>query len=94
MRGLRAPGRLEAVDPMDLRLRADEMPREEIMSKYAYADDADELFEVYRPLVESVGADYVSVQVACVDPIESIRLIGGEVLPRLRELETAQASRG
>lgn len=91
MRGLRAPGRLEAVDPMDLRIRADEMPREEIMGKYAYADDAEALFEVYRPLVESVGADYVSIQVACVDPIESIRLIGREVIPRLRELERATA---
>jgi coenzyme F420-dependent glucose-6-phosphate dehydrogenase len=89
MRGLRAPGRLEAVDPMDLRIRADELPREEILSRYAYADDAEDLFEVYRPLVESVGADYVSVQVACVDPIESIRLMGREVLPRLRELARA-----
>jgi coenzyme F420-dependent glucose-6-phosphate dehydrogenase len=89
MRGLRAPGRLDAVDPMDLRVRADEMPREEILGKYAFADDAEGLFEVYRPLVESVGADYVSVQIACVDPIESIRLIGREVLPRLRELTRA-----
>jgi coenzyme F420-dependent glucose-6-phosphate dehydrogenase len=103
MRGLRAPGRLEAVDPMDLRIRADDMPREEILSKYPFALDADDLFEVYRPLVESVGADYVSIQVACVDPIESIRLIGREVLPRLREIKpkpiqesaaVAQASRG
>ncbi|HEU4571797.1 MAG TPA: TIGR03557 family F420-dependent LLM class oxidoreductase [Candidatus Limnocylindrales bacterium] len=95
MRGLRAPGRLEAVDPKDLREAADEMPREEIFSKYAYAADADELFEVYRPLVESVGADYVSVQVACVDPLETIRLMGREVLPRLRELaaDRVQASR-
>ncbi len=89
MRGLRAPGRLEAVDPMDLRIRADEMPREEIFSKYAYAADVDELVQIYRPLVESVGADYVSIQVACVDPIESIRLIGREVLPRLRALAPA-----
>jgi coenzyme F420-dependent glucose-6-phosphate dehydrogenase len=89
MRGLRAPGRLEAVDPMDLRIRADEMPREEIFGKYAFADDVDRLVDVYRPLVESVGADYVSIQVACVDPMESIRLIGREVLPRLRELAPA-----
>jgi coenzyme F420-dependent glucose-6-phosphate dehydrogenase len=86
MRGLRAPGRLEAVDPMDLRVRADEMPREEIFGKYAYAVDPDGLVDIYRPLVEAVGADYVSIQVACVDPIESIRLIGREVLPRLRAL--------
>ena len=34
MRGLRAPGRLEEVDPMVLRQRADEMDRDEILSKY------------------------------------------------------------
>lgn len=87
MRGLRAPGRLDAVDPLDLRVRADEMPREEILGKYAFADDVDDLVEVYRPLVEAVGADYVSIQIASVDLIESIRLIGREVLPRLRALE-------
>jgi coenzyme F420-dependent glucose-6-phosphate dehydrogenase len=91
MRGLRAPGRLEAVDPMDLRVRADEMPREEIMGRYAFADDAEALVEVYRPLVESVGADYVSIQVACLDQIESIRLIGEKVLPKLRELAKTPA---
>jgi len=86
MRGLRAPGRLEAVDPMDLRVRADEMPRQEILGKYALASDADALVETYRPLVEEVGADYVSVQVASLAPLETIALIGREVLPRLRAM--------
>jgi coenzyme F420-dependent glucose-6-phosphate dehydrogenase len=84
MRGLRAPGRLEAVDPMDLRMRADEMPREEILGKYARAADADGLVETYRPLVEEVGADYVSIQVASLHPLETIEMIGRDVLPRLR----------
>ncbi len=86
MRGLRAPGRLEAVDPMDLRMRADEMPRQEILGKYARATDADGLVETYRPLVVDVGADYVSVQVASLDPLATIALIGREVLPRLLAL--------
>lgn len=85
MRGLRAPGRLEAVDPMDLRERADEMPREEILSKYAIARGVDELVAAYRPLVDEVGADYVSVQVASRDPMTTIRTVGESVLPRLRE---------
>jgi coenzyme F420-dependent glucose-6-phosphate dehydrogenase len=86
MRGLRAPGRLEAVDPMDLRMRADEMPRDEILGKYARARDADELVATYQPLVQQVGADYVSVQVASTDPLAAIELVGREVLPRLRQL--------
>ncbi|HLU30832.1 MAG TPA: TIGR03557 family F420-dependent LLM class oxidoreductase, partial [Acidimicrobiia bacterium] len=34
-RGLRAPGRLEAVDPQTLRERADEMPRSEVLERYS-----------------------------------------------------------
>lgn len=86
MRGLRAPGRLEAVDPMTLRLRADDMPREEILNKYARAHDAASLIDVYGPLVRRVGADYVSIQVASTDPLGTIDLIGREVLPQLREI--------
>lgn len=85
MRGLRAPGRLQAVDPMDLRQRADEMPRDEILGKYARASTADDLVSIYRPLVTDVGADYVSIQVANRDPVSTIRMIGAEVLPALRE---------
>lgn len=85
MRGLRAPGRLEAVDPKDLRERADEMPREEILGKYARAASVADLVETYRPLVEEVGADYVSIQVASADPMSTIELIGRSVLPALRQ---------
>lgn len=86
MRGLRAPGRLEAVDPMVLRQRADEMDRSEILDRYTIVGDADDLVAAYTPLVTEVGADYVSIQVASTDPEAAIRLIGAEVLPRLREL--------
>jgi coenzyme F420-dependent glucose-6-phosphate dehydrogenase len=86
MRGLRAPGRLDVMDPMVLRQRADEMDRADILGKYTIVADGDDLFEAYRPLVTEVGADYVAVQVASTDPEAAIRLVGGEVLPRLREL--------
>jgi coenzyme F420-dependent glucose-6-phosphate dehydrogenase len=85
MRGLRAPGRLEAVDPMDLRERADEMPPDEILGKYAHASDAEELVETYRPLVEEVGADYVSIQIASLNPMDTIEVVGRSVLLKLRE---------
>ncbi|HEY7563724.1 MAG TPA: TIGR03557 family F420-dependent LLM class oxidoreductase [Acidimicrobiia bacterium] len=86
MRGLRAPGRLEEVDPMVLRERADGMERSEILSKYAIVADAAGLIDAYAPLVQAVGADVVSIQVASVDPDRTIDLIGREVLPELRKL--------
>jgi coenzyme F420-dependent glucose-6-phosphate dehydrogenase len=86
MRGLRAPGRLEEVDPMVLRQRADAMDREEILSKYTVVGDAAGLIDAYRPLVSEVGADVVSIQVASIRPDEAIDMIGSEVLPELRKL--------
>jgi len=86
MRGLRAPGRLEATDPAELRARADEMDRDEVLGSYAVVPDAAALVEAYRPLVTDVGADLVSIQVMSADPFATIDLIGKEVLPRLREL--------
>jgi coenzyme F420-dependent glucose-6-phosphate dehydrogenase len=86
MRGLRAPGRLEATDPTELRIKADEMDRSEVLSSYTVVPDADGLVNAYRPLVTEIGADIVSIQVLSADPFAAIQLIGKEVLPRLREL--------
>ena len=86
MRGLRAPGRAEEVDPMVLRQRADEMDREEILSKYTVVKDSAGLIDAYRPLVTDVGAEYVSIQVASTDPDRTLNMIGSEVLPELRRL--------
>lgn len=85
-RGLRAPGRLEAVDPQDLRERADAMPRDEVLGRYALAPDAATLIETYRPLVEEVGADIVAFQVASLDQEATIATLGKDVLPALRQL--------
>ena len=84
MRGLRAPGRLETADPADLRARADEMERSEVLSSYTRVPDAAGLVDAYRPLVTDVGADIVSVQVMSEDPMATIEMIGKEVLPALR----------
>jgi coenzyme F420-dependent glucose-6-phosphate dehydrogenase len=84
MRGLRAPGRLETADPADLRARADEMERSEVLSSYKRVPDAAGLVDAYRPLVTDVGADIVSVQVMSEDPMATIEMIGKEVLPALR----------
>ena len=86
MRGLRAPGRLEAVDPMVLRQRADEMDRDEILSRYTIVSDIEGLLAAYSPLVTEVGADYVSIQIATTSPSIAIEMVGREVLPELRKL--------
>jgi coenzyme F420-dependent glucose-6-phosphate dehydrogenase len=86
MRGLRAPGRLEAVDPMVLRERADEMDRSEILSQYRVVASAADLIDAYKPLVTEVEADYISIQVASLDPDRTMEIIGSEVLPELRSL--------
>jgi len=83
-RGLRAPGRLEAVDPQTLRERADELPREEILGRYSLVDTVDEIVDVYRPLSAELGADIVTFQMASLDQPALIELLGAEVLPRLR----------
>jgi coenzyme F420-dependent glucose-6-phosphate dehydrogenase len=84
MRGLRAPGRLEATDPAELRLAADEMDRDEVLGSYTVAGDANGLIAAYKPLVTDVGADLVSIQVMSADPMRAIEMIGKEVLPQLR----------
>jgi coenzyme F420-dependent glucose-6-phosphate dehydrogenase len=85
-RGLRAPGRLEAVDPADLRAMADELPREEVLGRYPIVSRPTEIIATYRPLVEELGADVVTIQMAALDQPELIRLLGSEVLPALRNL--------
>ncbi len=83
-RGLRAPGRLEAVDPQTLRELADEMPREEILGRYSLVDTVEQIVATYRPLVDDLGADIVTFQMASLDQPALIDLLGTEVLPALR----------
>lgn len=83
-RGLRAPGRLEAVDPMTLRERADELSHHEVLERYSVVATPEEVVGVYRPLADDLGADIVTFQMTCLDQPALIELLGGEVLPRLR----------
>lgn len=85
-RGLRAPGRLQAVDPTDLRTRADELPRDEVLGRYSLVNTADEIVETYKPLITDLGADVVTMQMASLDQAGLITMLGEEVLPRLRAL--------
>jgi coenzyme F420-dependent glucose-6-phosphate dehydrogenase len=85
-RGLRAPGRLEAVDPADLRERADLLPREEVLGRYSIVADPDQIVETYRPLVEVCAADIVTLQMTSLDQEALIKMLGSEVLPKLRAI--------
>ncbi len=85
-RGLRAPGRLEAVDPQTLRERADELPREEVLGRYSLVSTADDIVETYRPLIEELGADVVTIQMASLDQEGLIEMLGSEVLPKLKAI--------
>lgn len=84
-RGLRAPGRLEAVDPQTLRERADELPREEVLGRYSLVSSATDIAEIYLPLIEELDADVVTFQMASLDQEALIAMLGAEVLPRLRQ---------
>ena len=85
-RGLRAPGRLGAVDPSDLRERADHLPREEVLGRYSIVADPDQIVETYRPLVEGCEADIVTLQMTSLDQESLIKTLGSEVLPKLRAI--------
>ncbi len=85
-RGLRAPGRLEAVDPTDLRERADLLPREDVLGRYSIVADSDQIVETYRPLIEDCEADIVTIQMTSLDQESLIKMLGSEVLPRLRAI--------
>lgn len=83
-RGLRAPGRLEAVDPQTLRERADEMPRSEVLERYSRVASADDVIATYRPLIDDLDADIVTLQMTSLDQPALINTLGSEVLPALR----------
>lgn len=91
-RGLRAPGRLEAVDPMTLRQRADELDRSEVLDRYPRATNAEGIIETYLPLVSELGADIVTIQMASLDQEALIEMLGREVLPTLRSAAASQKS--
>lgn len=85
-RGLRAPGRLEAVDPKVLRERADSMDRDDVLGRYSLVSTPDDYIEQYAPLITEVHADIVTIQTTSLNQVETIAMLGSEVLPALREL--------
>jgi G6PDH family F420-dependent oxidoreductase len=85
-RGLRAPGRLEAVDPEELRRKADGLPRGEVLGRYSMVSEPGQIVDVYRELITELHADVVVFQITSLDQEGTIRMLGSEVLPTLRAL--------
>ena len=83
-RGLRAPSRLQQLDPEALRIEADSFPKEEIMGKFSKASTIDDLVNIYSPLVNEFDSDIVTIQISSINQEETIKLLGKELLPKLR----------
>ena len=73
------------LDPEALRLEADSFPKEEIMGKFSKASTIDELYEIYKPLVNEFDSEIVTIQISSINQEETIRLLGKELLPKLRK---------
>ena len=84
-RGLRAPSRLQQLDPEALRIEADSFPKEEIMGKFSKATTIDDLVNIYSPLVDDFDSDIVTIQISSINQEETIKLLGKELLPKLRK---------
>ena len=83
-RGLRAPSRLQQLDPEALRVEADSFPKEEIMGKFSKASTIDDLVDIYSPLVNEFDSNIVTIQISSINQEETIKLLGKELLPKLR----------
>jgi coenzyme F420-dependent glucose-6-phosphate dehydrogenase len=85
-RGLRAPSRATATDPLVLQNEADALPRHDIIDRYSRVASADDYIATYSPLITKLQADIVGIQTTSTDPLATIELLGKEVLPELRKL--------
>ncbi len=86
-RGLRAPHRSTIVEPKLLQEEADDLPREEILSKYSILSSAEDYIKVYSPLITKLTVDTVVIQTTSNNRQEElIKMLGTKVLPSLKVL--------
>ena len=55
------------------------------MGKFSKASTVDELYEIYKPLVHEFDSEIVTIQISSITQEETIRLLGKELLPKLRK---------
>ena len=80
-----APSRLQQLDPEALRIEADSFPKEEIMGKFSKAATIEDLVNIYSPLVDDFDSEIVTIQISSINQEETIKLLGKELLPKLRK---------
>ncbi len=85
-RGLRAPSRDHAVDPLELQKEADKLSVNDILSRYSWAKTIEDYYNIYAPLISEMKSDIVGIQTTSIDQFTTIKLLGKELLPRLRKL--------
>jgi len=85
-RGLRAPNRLKAVDPAELAAEADGIDRHEILSRYTRVQTAADYAGAYGGIVKDLSPDIVGIQTTSVRQEETIKMVGKDVLPKLRAM--------
>jgi coenzyme F420-dependent glucose-6-phosphate dehydrogenase len=91
-RGLRAPNRLSATDPSELREAADGMGRKEIIGRYTQVTTADDYVAVYGDIVRQLSPDILGIQTTSLDQVETLKMIGKSVLPKLRNIHAQGAN--
>jgi coenzyme F420-dependent glucose-6-phosphate dehydrogenase len=92
MRGMRVPGRGTSPNPSFYRAVADAMDPADLLAQWTVVEDADGLVAAYTPLVESLGADVVGMNIASSEPQAAMRLLVNEVLPQLSGLQAEGGS--
>ena len=68
-------------------MRADEMPRDDILAMYSIVHTPEDYVAVYAPLITEVHANTVTIQTTSINQEETISMLGASVLPKLRELD-------
>lgn len=90
-RGLRAPDRNKATDPLTLQQEADSLSHSEIVQRYIIVGTAKAYIDAYQPLVSDLGAETIVIQTTSAhDQEKLIKLLGNEVIPALKETTVAK----
>jgi len=87
-RGLRSPHRDTTTSPLLLQQDADNLPHQEILSKYTILSSAEAYINAYTPLISDLHADTVMIQTTGTgNQLDLIAMLGKEVLPELKHID-------
>jgi hypothetical protein len=55
------------------------------MGKFSKAATIEDLVNIYSPLVDDFDSDIVTIQISSINQEETIKLLGKELLPKLKK---------